>query len=113
MGLNNFSVSGRVGQDSELKFLSQDVCLCEFSFAFDTFKQKQKVSNWIKVKAFGKAAELLSEHAKKGTQLSLSGRLEIDTWEKDGKKFEKTVLVANDFQLPPFMKEPKETDVEF
>lgn len=55
--------------------------------------------NYFDVTIWGKTAENLKPYLTKGKQIAVSGHLKQDRWEKDGQKFSKVVVVADNVQL--------------
>ena len=56
-------------------------------------------SNYFDVTIWGKTAENLKPYLTKGTQICVDGYLKQDRWEKDGQKFSKISIVADNVQL--------------
>jgi single-strand DNA-binding protein len=55
--------------------------------------------NYFDVTIWGKTAENLKPYLTKGKQIVVDGYLKQDRWEKDGQKFSKVTVVANNVQL--------------
>ena len=55
--------------------------------------------NYFDVTIWGKTAENLKPYLTKGKQIVVEGYLKQDRWEKDGQKFSKVTVVANNVQL--------------
>ena len=55
--------------------------------------------NYFDVTIWGKTAENLKPYLTKGKQVIIEGYLKQDRWEKDGQKFSKVTVVANNVQL--------------
>ena len=55
--------------------------------------------NYFDVTIWGKTAENLKPYLTKGKQIVIDGYLKQDRWEKDGQKFSKITVVANNVQL--------------
>ncbi len=55
--------------------------------------------NYFDVTIWGKTAENLKPYLTKGKQIVIDGYLKQDRWEKDGQKFSKVTVVANNVQL--------------
>ena len=55
--------------------------------------------NYFDVTIWGKTAENLKPYLTKGKQIVIDGYLKQDRWEKDGQKFSKVSVVANNVQL--------------
>ena len=54
--------------------------------------------NYFDVTIWGKTAENLKPYLTKGKQIVIDGYLKQDRWEKDGQKFSKVTVVANNVQ---------------
>src|SRR3990167_4209281 len=104
-GINRVIIIGNVGQDPETKFLPSGEAVTNFSIATsESWKDKNSGerkdrTEWHKVVAFGRLAEIISEYAKRGSKLYISGSLRTRQWEKDGQKHYTTEIVANEMQL--------------
>ena len=56
-------------------------------------------ANFFDVTIWGKQAENLKPYLTKGKQIAVDGYLKQDRWEKDGQKFSRVSIVANNVQL--------------
>ena len=56
-------------------------------------------ANFIDVKVFGKTAENLAQYLVKGKRIAVQGKLHQDRWEKDGQKFSRIVVNADNVYL--------------
>ena len=56
-------------------------------------------ANFFDVTIWGKTAENLKPYLTKGKQIAVDGYLKQDRWEKDGQKFSRVSIVANNVQL--------------
>ncbi|MBP5283190.1 MAG: single-stranded DNA-binding protein [Treponema sp.] len=56
-------------------------------------------ANFFDVTIWGKTAENLKPYLLKGKQILVDGHLKQDRWEKDGQKFSKVTIVADNVQL--------------
>lgn len=107
-GINKVIIVGTLGQDPEVKYLSNGNAVCNLSLATSeqwTDKQTgQKVerTEWHRVSMFGKVAEIAGEYARKGQQVYIEGKLQTREWEKDGiKRYTTEILIdqRGTFQL--------------
>ena len=55
--------------------------------------------NYFDITIWGKTAENLKPYLTKGKQICVDGHLKQDRWEKDGQKFSKVTVVADNVQL--------------
>ena len=103
-GVNRVIIIGNVGQDPETRYLPSGEAVTNLSVATsESWKAKdgtkQDRTEWHKVVAFGRLAEIISEYAKRGSKLYISGSLRTRQWEKDGQKHYTTEIVAKEMQL--------------
>jgi single-strand DNA-binding protein len=97
MDINNVILIGRVVHNvKELKYTTNHTAIMELSIAVN--KNKDKAS-FFDISVFGKLAETIKPYIAKGKQIAVQGTLEQQTWEKDGKKHSKVVILANSIQL--------------
>ena len=60
--------------------------------------EKKEETTFVDVTFWGKQAEILAEHTKKGRQLLIEGRLSLDTWEgNEGEKRSKLKVIGENF----------------
>ena len=103
--LNRCDFIGRLGKDPEIRYTPNGTAVANFSIAVgekwkdkNTGEQKEK-TEWIRVVAFGKLAEICGEYLEKGKQIYLSGKLQTREWDdKEGNKRYTTEIVANQIQ---------------
>ena len=56
-------------------------------------------ASFFDITIWGKTAENLKPYLLKGKQIAIDGHLKQDRWEKDGQKFSKVTIVADNVQL--------------
>lgn len=105
-GVNKAIVLGNLGNDPETKFLSSGAAVTTLSVATsETWKDKQTGENqerteWHRVTAFGKLAEIMGEYLKKGSKVYIEGSLRTNKWQdKDGNDRYTTEIIANEMQM--------------
>lgn len=95
---NMFGFIGRTTADIELK-QAGEVPMCEFTLAVDRpyRKDKEKETDFFRLKAFRGKAEFISKHIPKGTLISVMGSVTTNSWEdKDGNKRYSTDFIVDD-----------------
>ena len=104
-GFSKAIIIGNITKDPELRAISSGSQVCSFSVAVNrNFKgqdgsDKESVS-FINCTAWGKAGEIISQYAHRGTGIMVSGRLEQRSYEaKDGSKRSTTEIVVEDFNF--------------
>ena len=98
MAFNLVILTGRLTKDPELKYSASGTAYCKFTLAVNRMK-KDDPADFIFCSAFGKTAELIAEYVKKGHQLGVQGRLQQDTYEKDGEKISKTGVTVDKIEF--------------
>lgn len=80
--MNNWNITGNLGNPAEVKILSTGTTVCEFSVAVKSGYGDKEKTNWVKCSLFGKKAEgRLPEFLQKGTQVAINGELELQKWD--------------------------------
>ena len=104
--LNQCNFIGNLGQDPETKYLPSGAAVTNISIGVsDDYKDKntgQKVeqTEWVRVTAFGKLAEIIGEYCKKGSKVYVSGKMKTRKWQgQDGQDRYTTEIHANDLQM--------------
>jgi len=86
MNTSNFiNLIGRLGEDPKSKTLDNGRLFTEFSLATKTFYKdrdgnRQEQTDWHRIKAFGKLAEIFDRHLERGTQVSIVGSMRYSKW---------------------------------
>lgn len=109
--LNLVTLVGRLVQDPEAQSTPTGKTVCRFTVAVDK-RGKDAGANFIDCVAWKQRAEYLSKYGKKGTQIVVSGRLDQQTWEKDGKKQSKINVIGDEVQLLSSVKPAEATPVQ-
>ena len=78
-GLAKAQIVGNVGQDAELRYLPSGAAVATFSVAVGRVAgqgdQRQEETDWYRVTAWGKLAEIAGEFVVKGQKVFVDGRL--------------------------------------
>ena len=100
--LNKVFLIGRLGKDPEIRFSGDGNAIANFSIATnETWKNKegnqQEKTDWHNIVVFGASAEkYIQPYVKKGTLVSVEGKLQTRDWEdKDGNKRYTTEVIAD------------------
>lgn len=104
--MNKVTLIGRVGKDPDVKYFDSGKVLAEFSLATsEKFKKKngevQESTEWHNVKVWGKGAEVIEKHVKKGSPFCVVGKITTESWEADGQTKYKTVIECREFEFLP------------
>jgi single-strand DNA-binding protein len=103
-GINKVILVGNLGADPEMRFTADGTAVCKFSLATSrryTGKdgQKQEKTEWHRIVAWRKLAEICGQYLSKGKQIVIEGRIEYGSYEKDGVKHYTTDIVAENMQM--------------
>lgn len=102
--LNLCQFIGRLGKDPETRMMPNGNAVVNLTLAVgDDYKdksgQKVEVTEWVRVIAFGKLADVIAAYCKKGSKIYVSGKMKTRSYEKDGQTVYATEIVANEMQL--------------
>lgn len=105
-GINKVFIIGNLGQDPDTRFMPSGEAVTNISVATsESWKDKQsgerkERTEWHKVAAFGRLAEIISEYCRKGSKVYVEGSLRTRKWQgKDGQDRYSTEIVAKEIQL--------------
>ena len=105
-GFSKAIITGNLTRDPDLRSTPGGASVCSFSVAVNrTYRgtdgeNKEEVS-YIDCTALGKLGEMISQYAKKGSGVLVSGRLSQRTWEdkNGGGKRSRVEIVVEDFNF--------------
>lgn len=95
--MNVVTLTGRITKDLELKHYN-DKAFVAFTLAVDSYRKEEK-ADFISIKVWNKQAENLAAYCKKGSKISVVGRLETGSYDKDGRKIYTTDVIANQIEF--------------
>lgn len=105
-GVNRVTLIGNLGNDPEIKFLTNGDAVCNLSIATsESWKDKstgqpQERTEWHRVVFFRKPADIIAEYTKKGSKLYIEGSLQTRKWQdKDGIDRYTTEIRGDQFQF--------------
>lgn len=100
--MNKIIIIGRMTRDPEYKITPSGAELCKICVAVDRkYKDKEgnRQADFFNVVIWNKLAEIVAKYTKKGLQVAVEGSLEINSYEKEGKKIYYSEIVANDVRF--------------
>ena len=105
--INTTIIKGRLTADPERRETKDGTAVVSFSLANNIYaKGSEDYVNFFDCVIFGKRAEVIAEHFRKGSGIIVQGQIKQERWESEGKKFSKVRVQVRDFN---FM--DKKTDV--
>jgi len=103
--LNKAMIIGRLGQDPEVRYTQSNTAVATLSVATsERYKDRngewQENTEWHRVVAWGRTAEICQEYLKKGSLVYFEGPIQTREWEdKEGQKRYTTEIKALTMQM--------------
>jgi single-strand DNA-binding protein len=100
--LNKVMLIGRLGKDPEMHYTPQGSPVTTFSIATErnwrtADGEAHKETDWHRIVAWNKLAEMCNQHLAKGRLVYVEGRLQTRSWEDDQKGTQyRTEVIAED-----------------
>ncbi|MDG1462825.1 MAG: single-stranded DNA-binding protein [Gammaproteobacteria bacterium] len=105
-GLNKVMIIGNLGSDPEIKYMPSGDAAATLNIATtDSWKDKKtgeqvEKTEWHRVVAFGRLAEIMGEYLKKGSKVYVEGGLQTRKWQdKSGNDRYTTEIKVRDMQM--------------
>ncbi len=104
-GVNKVIIVGRLGKDPEVRTIGNGGTVAQLAVAtsenwVDKEGQKQERTEWHRIVAWGKLADICGKHLSKGRQVYVEGRLQTRSWDdQQGVKKYSTEIVASTVQF--------------
>lgn len=104
-GVNKVIIVGRVGKDPDIRSTASGNMVANLSVATsENWKdkatgEKKEKTEWHRISAFGRLAEIIGEYVKKGSLVYVEGSLQTRSWEKDGVTRYTTEIKAKELQM--------------
>jgi single-strand DNA-binding protein len=103
--MNRAILIGNLGGDPEITHTNGGTTIAKFSMATTESRTdkksgiKQKYTEWHRVIVFGRLAEICGEYLYKGKQVCIEGRIQTNSWEKDGITRYSTEIIASNMEM--------------
>jgi single-strand DNA-binding protein len=103
--VNKVILIGRLGKDPEMKYAPSGTAIATFNMATNERTKDQDGNftdhtDWHRVVAFGRTAEVAGEYLVKGKLAYVEGRIQTRSWDdQNGQKRYTTEIVCNNLQL--------------
>lgn len=102
-GLNSVTIGGNMTRDAELRYTASGTPVLSFGVAVNESRKVgdewEDYANFIDCAMFGKRAESVSDYLRKGTYVSITGRLHQNRWEKDGQPRSKIEVIVDNIHF--------------
>lgn len=101
---NQAIIMGNLTRDPELRTTPSGQSVASFAVATnrqwqDNNGERKEAVEYHEVVAWGKLGELANQYLAKGRKVMVVGRLQTQSWEKDGVKRQRTEIVASDINF--------------
>lgn len=96
--MNNVILIGRLTRDPELRYTTSQMAVATFTLAIDrpVKADREKETDFPRIKAFGKTAENCEKYLAKGRMVAVQGSIQTGSYEdKDGKRVYTTDVMAS------------------
>ena len=103
--VNKAILIGNLGQDPEIRYTHSGAAVASFSLATtqkwkDKEGQQQEETEWHRITAWSRLAEICGEYLQKGSKVYIEGRLQTRKWQdKDGNDRYTTEIVAQEMKM--------------
>jgi single-strand DNA-binding protein len=103
--LNKVMLIGRLGADPEVRYTNSGSQVTNFTLATNEYwtgpdGKREERTEWHRIVAFGKLAEICGKYLNKGKQVYLGGRIRTRSWEdREGTKRYVTEIVAQEMKM--------------
>ena len=97
---NKVFLIGRLVKDPEARVTTSGISLTKFTIAIDrSGKRENTITDFINITTWRRLAEIAGQYLKKGKLIAIEGRLQIETYEKNGQQREWVEVIADNFQM--------------
>ncbi|HHW4669828.1 MAG TPA: single-stranded DNA-binding protein [Xylella fastidiosa subsp. multiplex] len=104
-GINKVILVGNLGNDPDIKYTQGGMTITTISLATTSVRKDkegntQELTEWHRVKFFGKLGEIAGEYLRKGSQCYIEGSIRYDKFTgQDGQERYVTEIVADEMQM--------------
>jgi len=103
--VNKVILIGNLGRDPEIRYTTSGQAVANFTLATTEVRtnkggERQEFTEWHRVVAWGRLAEICGEYLSKGKMVYIEGSLRTRSWEdKEGRKRWTTEVFAQNMQI--------------
>jgi len=104
--LNKCMIIGNVGRDPEMRYTPQGTAVTSFTVAVSRSwtpnggGEQREETDWFRVSAWNKLAEICNQYLTKGQRVYVEGRVSMRMWDgNDGQKHAQLELNASDMMM--------------
>ena len=103
--VNKVILIGNLGRDPELRYTASGTAVANFTLATHrTYKDRdgnrQEETEWHRIVAWARTAEIVNQYCQKGKQVYIEGRIQTRQWEdREGQTKYTTEIIVENLQL--------------
>lgn len=98
--VNKATLLGRVGKDPDVRQTPNGIKVVNFSLATSRKIKGEDQTQWHRIAAYDKVAEIIAQYVRKGSLLYIEGEIKYGKYtNRDGIEQNTTDIVANQIQL--------------
>lgn len=92
--------TGRLTRDPEVRYKG-DLAIARYTLAVNRSRRQegQPEADFINCVAFGKSGEFAEKYLRKGLKIQIRGRLQTDSYEKDGHRVYTTDVIVDEHEF--------------
>lgn len=91
--MNLVVLMGRATKEPEVRYGQNGMAIAKYSIAVD--RGRDKGTDFVNITAFDKSAEFAEKYIKKGTKILVTGRIQTNSYEREGKKIYTFDVIAD------------------
>ncbi|MFZ5572884.1 MAG: single-stranded DNA-binding protein [Thermodesulfobacteriota bacterium] len=99
LGVNKAIFIGRLGIDPEIRYTKDGLAVANLSLATNEKNGSGFETQWHRIIALGKLAEICERYLEKGRQICIEGRFRTRSWKKDGVTRSSTEVIAAHLEM--------------
>ncbi len=103
--LNKVMLVGRLTRDPEVRMFQSGSGVAQFALAVSRRRRDNQTGEYVEdtafvdIKGFNRMQEFAEQYLRRGTGVYVEGRLVQERWEKEGQKFSKLVVYADQIRF--------------
>lgn len=100
--MNTIMLKGRLTRDPEVRYTQNNAAVTQLTMAVDRYTKagEEKLADFIDCVSFGSTAEFIGKYFKKGQEILVIGRLQIDSYtDKEGNTRRKTNVIISQVEF--------------
>jgi len=97
--MNKAILIGNVGKEPEIRKTQSGTSVANFSLATSKKVKGEDKTEWHRIVAWDKLAEIIEKYVRKGDKVMIEGEIETREYEKDGRKVYTTEIRAWNMEM--------------